>query len=144
MHSVAERTSDCTVTLFCCADSDGGALGSIFGPVATLTTSATAASGARIIPVVPLSGRTLATMPDTAHAKSCVERVPEGEIRATVLLESQVCRSSHTEAVHRYLLIGTLMPGTALSSAAGTRSQSDGGRHDAVCPPRMHRARCRG
>src|SRR5262245_2856134 len=127
MHSVAERTNDCTATLFCCADNDGGALGSIFGPVATLTTSATAASGARIISVVPLSGRTLAIRPDTAHAKSCAERAPEGEIRATVLLESQllesqVCRSSHTEAGDPYLLVGTLLTGTALSSAGGNRS----------------------
>src|SRR5262245_64603845 len=49
MHSVAERISDSIAALFWCTDRAGKARGSAFGAVATLTTSAAAASGARII-----------------------------------------------------------------------------------------------
>jgi hypothetical protein len=49
MHSVAERISGCIAALFCCIDNVGESAGLAFGAVATLTMSAAAASGARII-----------------------------------------------------------------------------------------------
>src|SRR5262245_19065519 len=49
MHSVAERMSGCIAALFYSMDKFGESLGSRFGPVAAVTTSAAAASGARIM-----------------------------------------------------------------------------------------------
>src|SRR5215472_12002091 len=50
MHSVAERISGCIAADFWCIDKSGDAAGlGAFGAMATLTSSAAAASGARII-----------------------------------------------------------------------------------------------
>src|SRR5215471_2568063 len=53
MHSVVERISDSIAARLCCTDKVGKARGSAFGAVATLTTSAAAASGARNIESPP-------------------------------------------------------------------------------------------
>src|SRR5215471_3467231 len=50
MHSVAERISGCIAAVFWCTDKVGDSAGlGAFGATATLTSSAAAASGARII-----------------------------------------------------------------------------------------------
>src|SRR5215510_3352730 len=70
MHSVAERTSGRIAALFCCADKVGAIGVSTVGPVATLTTSAAAASGARIISSSPPAVKSYRHMLDSKAENS--------------------------------------------------------------------------
>ena len=84
MHSVADRISGCIAAVFCCSDKVGKAVGSVMGPVATLTISAAAVSGARMIES-SLSG--VGSL--LAREKPCIQkhafgRVAAAEIHPTV------------------------------------------------------------
>src|SRR5262245_14663882 len=70
MHSVADRISGCIAALFCSMDKFGECLGSTVGPVADATTSAAAASGARIMRGFPLRHRQLSDVRGRAHLKT--------------------------------------------------------------------------
>src|SRR6516225_10978520 len=128
MHSVVECISDCITTLFWCTDRVGKARGSAFGAVATLTTSAAAASGARNIESPP-DARILNRVREERHSQMHLASTDVANIRRLWCLGNIMGNAAAWHPRSNFGLAaglrpgGTLLPRAALTSVSPNRQR---------------------